>query len=120
MTACYHFLDGHLVKSDAPEWFANATREKDGSWSRLLREAGAISVEDFDDGGNSIEIYEAPDGTYFIGFWDANKCFAEVFIDNIADYLLFRARYIAPLASLIMETERHSEWEKRKRPRRVA
>jgi hypothetical protein len=112
----YRFTDGHLVKADPPDWFARAI-SKDGGWDRLLSKAGATAVEDFgaDGGGDSIEIYEGPAGDYAIVFRDCNKCIAKVFIDDVADYLRFRATYIAPLATLIMESEKHFEWENRKR-----
>jgi hypothetical protein len=118
----HRFVDGRLVKVDPPEWFARATAADDGDWNTLLTKAGATAIDDFggDGGADSIEIYEGPDGDYFIGFWDCNKCIAEVFIDNVADYLHFRATYIAPLANLIMESARHYEWEQEKRKVRRA
>lgn len=108
----YHFTDGRLVKVKPPEWFAKATAV-DGNWPSLLTAAGATFMEEFGDG--DLEIFEGPEGDYFVGIWDSNKCMAEVFIDNVADYLQFRVSYIAPLANLIMETERHYEWNKAKK-----
>jgi hypothetical protein len=67
-----------------------------------LTKAGATAVEDFggDSGADSIEIYEGPAGDYAIVFRDCNKCIAKVFIDNIPNYLTFRASVIAPQAVL--------------------
>lgn len=109
----HRFIEGHMVKADPPEWFAKAVAGS-GDWPRSLGEAGASMMEDFDGAGESLEIYEGPQGDYFIGYWDAAKCVAEIFIDNVADYMLFRATYIAPLAKLIMESDRYDEWRKAK------
>ncbi len=121
MHSSHRFAGGCLVKADPPEWFAKATA-KDGSWRTLLLRAGATAIEDFgyDSGADSLEIYEGPEGDYCILFRDSNKCAAEIFIDNMADYLLFRAKYVAPLATLIMESERHFDWQKGRRKLRAA
>jgi hypothetical protein len=105
-----------MVKAEAPGWFASAVEDSD-DWGKALRVAGAVGIDEFDNGGESVEIYEGPECDYFIAYRDAAKCAAKIFIDNVADYLLFRAVYIAPLATLIMETERHQEWRKAKRLR---
>ena len=110
----YRFVDGRMVRAEPPAWFSSATAESD-DWLGSLGRAGATAVEDFDNGGESLHIFEGPEGDYFIGYWDATKCVIEVFIDNIADYLQFRANYIAPLAQLVMEVERHEEWRKGKK-----
>src|SRR6266446_1882725 len=109
----YRFADGRWIKADPPEWFAKAIPQHD-DWRSLLVRAGAIAVEDFgfDSGGDSIEIYEGPAGDYAVLFRDCNKCIARVFIDNIPDYLTFRASVIASQAVLIMESERHCDWQK--------
>jgi hypothetical protein len=119
--SAYRFVDGRLVKMQPPEWFTKATVGAD-DWPRALSKAGAIGVDDFggDTGGDSIEVYRGPAGDYFIGFWDCSECIAEVFVDNIADYLLFRATYVAPLAKLIMDSERHYEWQEGNRKIRAA
>ncbi len=110
----HRFSDGQLMKAEAPEWFLMATANSD-DWAKSLSQAGAIAVEEFENGGESLDIHEAPDGSYLIQYRDAHKTVAEIFIDNVADYLLFRATYIVPLATLIMETERHDDWQKTKR-----
>lgn len=114
MHRTYQFTNGRMVKSEQPEWFSKAIKNTD-DWHVSLTKSGAVGLEDIGDGAESIDIYEAPDGSYFIGYWDAAKCVAEIFIDNVPDYLVFRANYIAPLASLIMESERHYEWKKKAR-----
>ncbi|MBX9828751.1 MAG: hypothetical protein K2Y27_27665 [Xanthobacteraceae bacterium] len=107
----FRFADGRLVKCEPPDWFARATAA-DVSWNVLLKQAGATAIEDFGEHGDTLDIHEGRDGDCFIGYWDSNKCIANIFIDNIADYLLFRATYIAPLARLTMESDRHYEWQK--------
>lgn len=113
----YRFVDGRLVQAESPEWFARAIAGST-DWPKSLREAGATVVESIGDGGESLHIYEGPHGGYFVGYWGATKCFAEIFIDDIADYLQFRDDYIAPFAKLIMGSEQHSQWAKQ-RPLRM-
>jgi hypothetical protein len=115
----YGFVDGRLVPMKPPEWFAKAVLEE-GSWNASLTKAGALALEDFGDGGDTLDIYQGPSGDYFIGYWDCNECVAQIFIDNVPDYLMFRAKYIAPLASLIMESDRHHEWREAKKRKRAS
>jgi len=82
----HRFFDGRLVKAEPPEWFKKAIATDDSSQSEQLRKAGATAVDEFGDGGDTLEIWEGPDGDYYIDYWDSNKCVAEIFIDNIADY----------------------------------
>lgn len=114
----YRFRNSQLEKCSPPEWFTKLP--ENGSWPEMLTHAGATALEKFGEGGDTIEIYEAPEGGYFIGYWDCNRCIANIFIDDVADYLLFRATYIAPLASLIMESEKHYQWEQANKVRRSA
>lgn len=117
----YRFSDGRWIEAPAPEWFAIATAIDD-SWQSSLTKAGATHVDEFgaETGGDSIEIYEGPAGDYAILFRDSAKCIARVFIDNVADYLTFRASVVAPQASLIMESERYYAWKDGKRLLRIA
>ena len=110
----YRFTNGTMLEVEPPSWFVKATAE-DSDWSAELQRAGVNEVDKFENGGEFILIFRAPNGEYFIGYWDAAECVAEIFISSAVDYLLFRATYIAPIASLIMETERHDEWRKRNR-----
>jgi hypothetical protein len=104
------FRDGKLVKATAPEWFVKA-KSVDGSWDRILSDAGAIGYDDFGDSGDTIQVYKTPDNGYLVSFWDVNETLADVFIDDLVDYLTFRAQYIAPLAKLIMATDQHFAWQ---------
>jgi hypothetical protein len=89
---------------------------------RWRHASGASCVADYDGAGegDQIEIYEGPDGDFVIFFWDCNRCFAEVFIDNVADYLTFKSTVIAPQAMLIMESERHEQWQEERKRRRAS
>lgn len=116
----YRFAEGRWVKSEPPQWYARA--EKNGSWPSMITSVGAVFVADYsgDGEGDQIEIFQGPDGDYAIFFWDCNQCFAEVFIDNVADYLTFKSTVIAPQAVLIMESERHEQWQEERKRRRAS
>jgi hypothetical protein len=102
----YFFANGGWTKSEAPQWFSNAVT-RDGDWGEELSRAGATLLEEFGGAGaDTIAIYQGQAGDYAILFWDAAKCIARVFIDNVPDYMTFRASIIAPHAMLIMESER--------------
>src|SRR5687768_13314396 len=105
----FRFANGHMLRAAPPGWFAGIA-EGNEDWSKALRGAGATGIDEFSNRGESLEIYAGPEGDFFIAYRDAAKCVAKIFINNVADYLLFRANYVAPLANLIMETERHNEW----------
>jgi hypothetical protein len=96
----YRFADGRLVKSSPPPWFAIATTNSE-NWEERFTAAGATKVDEFIGGSHAIETYQASDGSYFTLYWELQNCIADIFVDNIADYLLFRATYVAPLVSLI-------------------
>jgi hypothetical protein len=95
----FRFADGRLVKTVPPQWFVNATANSE-NWEERFTAAGATKIAEFGS-ADGLEIYQAPDGSYFILYWELQNCIAEIFVDNIADYVLFRATYVAPLASLI-------------------
>ena len=116
----YRFADGRWAKSEPPKWYAAI--EENGDFRTLMRNAGAICVEDFGGGGEGhlIEVYEGRDGDYAIFFHNSSQCIAEVFIDNVADYLTFKSTVIAPQAMLIMESERHEQWQEERKRRRAS
>lgn len=96
----YRFAGGHFAKTNPPEWFTKAINSG-LDWPNALRRAGAMDIEEFENGAESLHIFEGPKGDYFIGYWDTFKCVIQVFIDDPADYFHFRVTYIAPLAILI-------------------
>jgi hypothetical protein len=98
------------VKATAPAWFVKA-KSLDGSWDRILSDAGASGYDDFGEHGDTIQVYKTPDNEYLVSFWDVNEALADVFIDDLSDYLTFRVQYIAPLAQLIMATDQHLAWQ---------
>jgi hypothetical protein len=115
------FKNGKLAKTTAPQWYLNATKE-DGSYDVLLSRAGATRSDEYGEHGDTMQIYRAPnDAGYLVIFRDTFEIISVVFIDNVADYMLFKAQYIAPLAQLIMAADEHFEWEEDRRknnPRR--
>src|SRR5262245_29085606 len=75
------FIDGRLVKSEPPKWFANAIADSD-DWIASLSRAGATYTDEFESSGESLAVFEGPDADYAILYWDAAKCVAKIFIDN--------------------------------------
>ncbi|MGJ5207743.1 hypothetical protein [Bradyrhizobium sp. HKCCYLR20261] len=109
------FADGKLLEVDLPQWFRKAT-EEDGEFDDLLSRAGASRLDDYGDKTDTIKIYRTPQDTgYLVIFWDTFEIISLVFIGNVADYMTFRAQYIAPLAQLIMATDQHLAWQEERR-----
>jgi hypothetical protein len=104
------FKNGKLTKARAPQWFVKATVEDD-DFEKLLTAAGASTHDGYGDGGDSLQIFRTPNDGYLVMFHDVHELNSYVFIDDVPDYLLFKAQYIAPLAQLIMASEQHFVWE---------
>ena len=83
----YRFADGRLVKTGPPAWLVNATAKSE-NWEESLTAAGATKIDQFVGGSDAIEIYQAPDGSYLVLYWELQNCIADILVDNIADYLL--------------------------------
>ncbi|NOJ41377.1 hypothetical protein [Bradyrhizobium australiense] len=108
----YRFQDGKLSKCDMPAWFLKATESDDAiGWAETLSRAGCRQVESFGDIDN-LNLYRTPDDGFLIEYVDVEELVVSVLIYDRADYLTFRAQYIAPLASLIMESDRQDVWDK--------
>ena len=83
-----------------------------GHGSETSWDAAAASVRD----GRQFRSYSA----FAIIFWDSAQCIARVFIDTVADYLVFKAQVIAPQAMLIMECDRQFDLEQQRAKPRAA
>jgi hypothetical protein len=105
----YRFAGGKISRIDPPEWFVKLPDT--GDWLSMLSSAGATLLDDFggDDGADTMSIYEAPRGGYYVEYWNPSECIAQFFIDDAADYVLFRATVVAPLVRLIMDAQRYHE-----------
>lgn len=104
------FKNGKLVKGPIPAWYRKALAEDD-DFKALLTKAGASSVDEYGDGADAIQMFRDPKNGYLIIFHDTFEMICLVFIDNVADFLTFKAQYIAPLAQLIMASDKHFEWQ---------
>jgi hypothetical protein len=112
------FANGKLGKIIAPQWLKKATKE-DGEFHSLLSGAGASGLDDYGENADTIQIYRTPkDAGYLVIFWDTNEIISLVFIDTAADYMLFKAQYIAPLAQLIMASDQHWAWQEDRKKKR--
>src|SRR5580698_1784005 len=91
------FTKGKLVKSPLPQWYRKALAEDD-ELAALLTRAGASNIDEYGDGGDSIQMFRGPYNSYLVIFHDSTEMISLVFIDNVADFMTFKAQYIAPLA----------------------
>ena len=112
------FENGKLTKVTAPRWYTEATKE-DGVFDDLLSRAGVSALDSYGENADTITIYRTPkDAGYLVISWDTNEIISVVFIDTVADYMLFKAQYIAPLAQLIMASEQHWVWQEDRKKNR--
>jgi hypothetical protein len=116
---CFAFADGHLTRMSPPDWFVQMVNGAD-DWNPAISRAGFSPAEDFGEGGDSIAIYRSDDGQYLIKYGDYHETIAYIFVANVADYLFCRASLIAPLASLIMEADRHFEWQEARKRKKAS
>jgi hypothetical protein len=111
------FKNGKLVKAPLPPWYRKALADDD-DFAALLTRAGASNVDEYGEGGDSIQMFRGPNNGYLVIFHDSFEMISLVFIDNVADFMTFKARYIAPLAQLIMASDKHWAWQedRKKKP----
>lgn len=108
----YEFKDGKLSKCSPPEWFRKALDCDDAvGWSELLSRAGCRATEGFGE-IDTLNVYRTPDEGFLVEYVDCEELVISVLIYDRAEYLTFRAQYIAPLASFIMRADRHDVWQK--------
>jgi hypothetical protein len=112
------FKNGKLTKAALPQWYGKAMAV-DGDFDKLLSQAGASGLDEYGGGGDTLQIYRTPNDGYLVIFRDTNEIISLVFIDNVADYLMFKAQYIAPLAQLIMAADQHWVWEQDRKKKRA-
>lgn len=105
----YRFEDGRLLKAEPPSWLKPATTA-DADEDALLQRAGAHGVETLGDGGDTISIFRTPDKGFLITFWDIGEAICYVIVASPADFLAFKAHYIAPLAHLAMASDQFDAW----------
>lgn len=108
----YKFEGGRLSKCDAPNWYRKAVDDDAPvDWNENLSRAGARAVESFGE-VDALNVYRTPDDGFLVEYLDYEELVASVLINDRADYLTFRAIYLAPLASLIMQSDQHDNWRK--------
>ena len=97
---CMRFESGRLFEAEPPAWWIRHLEGPDEcDWDASIRRLGAQKVEEF----GRIEtfaIWKTKEGRYFIDYMDVTESAAWIFIDRPADYITFRAIYLAPLVQL--------------------
>jgi hypothetical protein len=116
---CFAFRDSRMAAMSPPPWFVEMVEEAD-DWDAAIRSAGFSPTEEFGEGGDNLAIYRNEKAEYLITYGDYNETIAYIFLANVAEYLECRAKLIAPLATLIMETDKHFEWQEARRRRRAS
>lgn len=108
------FKDGQLSRAEAPKWLADILTS-DGDYREALSKAGASTEDPYGEDGDTIHIFRMPDSGHLVIFWDTGEVICYVLIDSPADFLTFKAQYVAPLAQLIMQTDKFQEWDEERR-----
>lgn len=96
----YRFENGRLTKCPPPSWYLKAMDEGEADWHQALSDAGARAIESFGD-TDTLSVFKTPTGGHLVEYIDVEELVASVLIDDAGDYLTFRAKFVAPLVSLI-------------------
>jgi hypothetical protein len=112
------FKGGKLTKTEPPQWYRDGVA-KDDDFERMLSKVGATGLDEYGEHGDTIKIYRALKNSYLAIFWDVSEIISLVVIEDLADYMLFKAQYIAPLGQLIMASDQHWVWQEERKKRRA-
>ena len=113
----FRFESGKLLKAETPSWLKPALTA-DADEDALLQKAGAHGVETFGDGGDTISIFRTPDKGFLITFWDIGEAICYVLVASPADFLAFKAQYVAPLSQLAIASDQFTAWQESQRKMR--
>jgi hypothetical protein len=106
---CMRFESGRLFEAEPPAWWIWHLEEPDDrDWDASIRKLGAQKLEEFS-GIETFTIWKTKAGRYFIDYTDVAESAAWIFIDRPADYITFRAFYLAPLVQLVRINELEQE-----------
>jgi hypothetical protein len=95
----YQFKDGKLSKCATPDWFRKAVDADDAvDRGEMLSRVGCRALESFGE-IDTLVVYRTPDDGFLIEYIDVEELVASVLIYDRADYLTFRARFVAPLSA---------------------
>ena len=86
LLSSFRFADGRLVKFSPPQWYSMRPRIRRIGRKALRRQAQPSLHSWAADG---LEIYQAADGSYFILYWELQKCIAEIFVEILPTICCF-------------------------------
>jgi hypothetical protein len=106
---CMRFENGKLFEAEPPAWWVRHMEDTDETeWEASIRKSGAQKIEEIGQ-TESFTIWKTKEGGYFIDYMDAIESAAWIFIERPADYITFRATYLAPLVQLLRTNELEQE-----------
>jgi hypothetical protein len=114
----YRFKDGKWIESESSKWFSETTKG-DQDWHDALRVHGALHIEEYDTGGDRIDVFKTP-LMWWVIFRDAEQALLVVNITSASDFIEFRAQYIAPNVQLMLLGEELDRLHRRERQMRLS
>lgn len=109
----YRFKDRKWIQSESSKWFSEATKG-DRDWREALRAHGAAQMEEYDTGGDRIDVFKTS-LMWWVIFGDAEQAIVAVYIDSASDFIEFRAQFIAPNVQLMLLGEELDRLHRRER-----
>lgn len=105
----YSFDGQALVRCETPEWLQKANSST-GEYHADLYSVGMHIMDDFGGDGDKVTVYIG-NGCHYIEYWDVHERVAGFIIDDVANYLVFRARFMFPWVWLAREADRNAKEE---------
>lgn len=109
-TSYAKFENGRLLSIDRPDWFAKMIApalENESSDRECFLEAGyCVALEiDYEESEDELRIYRSDEDTanarVIVEVWERSTLISYILIEEVAAYLEFKAKFIAPWVSVM-------------------
>jgi hypothetical protein len=90
-----------------PEWLLDAMladRENEDR-DRALSDQGAENVEHYGELNETVDVWRRSGSGWLVDWWDTDSHVMSILIDNAADFAMFQAAWICPMATKIMAAD---------------
>jgi hypothetical protein len=106
----YEFAKGALSPmAVVPAWLSDAMTAEKASDDRqkALSDAGADHVESYGYLNETLDVWKMEDQGWVVDYWDTTSQVFAVVIENLGDFMMFQATWIAPMALKIMAADKY-------------